>query len=842
MEASPSRSLAASAALCLLALTACGDAAPAHESASVDRPPHPTMAHPEGASDATSAADADVATAPTDATTAPTDATTTTPTDATTGTDATTDTSEPDTTVAPTPPPEVPQLTASELDAVHADLAAALLEPGLAGRTFGGLVVDLDTDQTIWDSDADRTLIPASNTKVFTTACAIDRLGEDHRITTRVTSAATIDQAGTLSGDLDLYSEHDFFCSRWFYADERHPFDRLADMLYRKGLRKVSGHLGISGAYLYDGYHFGSYDPATQRGRVATAFTAALAAKGITVTQGVADHATMTPPAGQELARWVSLPLHVGAWAINRVSHNEMADILSRHLGWVLGGSSDFETGGEVVRDWLASTGTDVTGFEVHDGSGLDVGNQVSARHLVGVYRHMTKSSTWPAWKDTLSVGGGQGPGSVDDNGEAIVTTNSAPYNGTLGYRMTDPDTAGRVFGKSGTNAGITTSGVLVNRYDGHLYAFAFLMNDLPSGTANLARATQDALVAAFAGDLRGRGARPAAPTLGCVRGRPGGGLEVALAPQDDLAPADGVAGFRVQTSADGKTWSLADSTFTLATSLVVPAAAGATVYVRAFAENTAGRSDPSDVYAARVVAGASVPRALLVDGDDRWQRQPVNENPMGAAHRFMADYAAAMPAGIAFDTCPNEAITDESVTLAAYDAVVWDAAEESTTDESLSSAEESALAAYLGLGGALFVSGAELAWDLDPAGNSTTATAADETFYQTWLRASYAGDDADTYVAEGVPGSIFAGLVDENRLGFWTPGEIFVAYPDELQPLGGASACLTYDGPGTTACVQFAGDYDLVSLGFPFESIDGAAERAEVMRRVMVFFGLAGG
>ena len=61
----------------------------------------------------------------------------------------------------------------------------------------------------------------------------------------------------------------------------------------------------------------------------------------------------------------------------------------------------------------------------------------------------------------------------------------------------------------------------------------------------------------------------------------------------------------------------------------------------------------------------------------------------------------------------------------------------------------------------------------------------------------------------------------------------MFVAYPDELTPLGNGGACLAYLGPGTTACVQ-SDDPLVVNLGFPFESIDGAAERALVMERVL--------
>jgi hypothetical protein len=261
----------------------------------------------------------------------------------------------------------------------------------------------------------------------------------------------------------------------------------------------------------------------------------------------------------------------------------------------------------------------------------------------------------------------------------------------------------------------------------------------------------------------------------------------------------------------------------------------GASLFVRARAESTVGFSDASDAYPVRSRAG---PRVLLVDADDRWQRQPTNENPMGAAHAFMVLYGHAVPDSIAVDTCSNEAVTAGDVTLAGYDAVVWAAGEEAATDESVAAAEATALADYLEAGGALFASGAEIAWDLDARGN-TGAVAADRTFLETWLAAGYAGDDAGVYVAEGTPGGLFADRTLAERLGFWTPGTIFVAYPDELTPIGDARACLSYLGPGTTACVQSVGELAVVTLGFPFETIDAAGERALVMQRVLAHLGV---
>ena len=151
------------------------------------------------------------------------------------------------------------------------------------------------------------------------------------------------------------------------------------------------------------------------------------------------------------------------------------------------------------------------------------------------------------------------------------------------------------------------------------------------------------------------------------------------------------------------------------------------------------------------------------------------------------------------------------------------------TADESVSRPEQAAISAYLQAGGRLFASGAELAWDLAPNGNGA-ATADDAAFLRDALGAALAADDAGVYRADAVPGGALDG-VDGLSLSFWTPGAIFVAYPDVLTPASGAVPCATYAGAGGVACVETERS---VLLGFPFESIDRGDHREAVMDAVL--------
>jgi len=182
------------------------------------------------------------------------------------------------------------------------------------------------------------------------------------------------------------------------------------------------------------------------------------------------------------------------------------------------------------------------------------------------------------------------------------------------------------------------------------------------------------------------------------------------------------------------------------------------------------------------------------------------------------------------FDSASNEAVQEGQISLTNYGLVDWILGEESAPDETLNATERTLLEAFLDSGGALFLSGTEVGWHLDDQGG-------DPDFYNARLRAGYTGDDAETYeVTPPSPpsGSIFEGLAPFR---FDAPGMYDADYPDQITPLNGSVAALTYQGGGGgTAAVQYAdGCERLVYFGFPFETIL-PDQRPAVMGRVLDF------
>ena len=70
-------------------------------------------------------------------------------------------------------------------------------------------VVDLASGKTLYSLNADKLFIPASNTKLFTTAAGLALIGPDYRFHTTLESTGTVDRYGRLSGDLVIVGRGD---------------------------------------------------------------------------------------------------------------------------------------------------------------------------------------------------------------------------------------------------------------------------------------------------------------------------------------------------------------------------------------------------------------------------------------------------------------------------------------------------------------------------------------------------------------------------------------------------------------------------------------------------------
>ncbi len=110
-------------------------------------------------------------------------------------------------------------------------------------------ILDLASGQRSYSYNAQRSLIPASNQKLFTTAVALDLLGPSFQHQTPVLIRGAADPGGRLFGDLAIEGGGDPNLSgRFENGDPYGAFRRWARALRRNGVRQIRGDL-----YLADG-------------------------------------------------------------------------------------------------------------------------------------------------------------------------------------------------------------------------------------------------------------------------------------------------------------------------------------------------------------------------------------------------------------------------------------------------------------------------------------------------------------------------------------------------------------------------------------------------------------
>src|SRR5690349_11374564 len=78
-----------------------------------------------------------------------------------------------------------------------------------AAALWGVKVISLDTGKVLFQFNEHKLLKPASNTKLYTVALALDRLGPDYRIKSSLYARTRPDESGTISGDLIVYGRGD---------------------------------------------------------------------------------------------------------------------------------------------------------------------------------------------------------------------------------------------------------------------------------------------------------------------------------------------------------------------------------------------------------------------------------------------------------------------------------------------------------------------------------------------------------------------------------------------------------------------------------------------------------
>jgi hypothetical protein len=204
----------------------------------------------------------------------------------------------------------------------------------------------------------------------------------------------------------------------------------------------------------------------------------------------------------------------------------------------------------------------------------------------------------------------------------------------------------------------------------------------------------------------------------------------------------------------------------------------------------------------------------LLVDNDDN-------------APNVQSYYTAALTsAGVSFSTW--DLATDKNLPVnytKAFKNVVW------FTGNSYPgpiTPYENTLKAFLDNGGRLLMSG----HDILDQGAGTTPFVHDY-LHITW-DGSEAQNDKGTAAVHGVAGNPVSNGIGSVPINHSVLG---AAFEDQITPNGGALSAFTDDKTAPDA-LSFAGTYKVVFLAFPLEAYGTAADKADLVKRSMTFFG----
>ncbi|KPI19713.1 D-alanyl-D-alanine carboxypeptidase/D-alanyl-D-alanine-endopeptidase [Actinobacteria bacterium OK074] len=280
----------------------------------------------------------------------------------------------------------------TDTDASDAQMAANLetrvLDARL-GTDVSGVVLDADSDQTLWGHNAETALMPASNAKLATSTAALTVLGPNHRFTTKVVYGnGTLTLVG--GGDRSLTTADLTELAQTAVAglkaaglttvkvavdDSLFPEPTMAD-----GWRDdyYPSEVTPVRALVVDGHSV--MDTSIDAGQV---FAQQLTAAGVTVDGDVTRaKASVTDV---PVARHQSAPLSELVKTMLTTSNSNYAETLLRMTALGAGRQATFEDGDAVVREVLEHYGVTLDNFVLHDGSGLSRNDRITAATLADI-------------------------------------------------------------------------------------------------------------------------------------------------------------------------------------------------------------------------------------------------------------------------------------------------------------------------------------------------------------------------------------------------------------------------------------------------------------------------
>src|SRR2546430_2617569 len=399
--------------------------------------------------------------------------------------------------------------------ALEKRISTILSTPDLTRGFWGMEVVSLSTGKVLYSQNGDKLFIPASNTKLFTTAAALALIGSDYKFRTSVETNGVLDKQGRLTGGHVLIGRGDrAFVVITPFANYYRIDNRIIPTPAGTG-RKIFinrepgstvltlwGNMPLDDAGANE--DLAIEDPAEF---AATVFRQLLESRGIAVygrqrtrhtelaSLSTFSVTALAPARGGDetshgfqtqslvLASNDSKPLIEDLRVINKVSQNLHAEILLRLLGREKGTAGTVEGGLEVLRGFLNQAGLSPDQYGFYDGPGLSRENLVTPHAVVQLLRYAALQPWGATFRDTLPVGG---------------------LDGSLSDRFKNVAEQGHIYAKTGSLGGVKSLSGYATTQRGDRIAFSILSNNFNLPNKRVTD-TIDAIIEAIVEDAASR-------------------------------------------------------------------------------------------------------------------------------------------------------------------------------------------------------------------------------------------------------------------------------------------------------------------------------------------------
>lgn len=408
-----------------------------------------------------------------------------------------------------------PSAAANISSAVNAALAEHSIDPSSAGI----YIWDLDAGRRVYSLNGRSLFVPASNTKLVTTAAALQTWSADHRFVTRLAVEDVRIVRGYVIGDLYLTGGGDPSLATKAFQREKFGFSSasvrsLARQVRAAGMRGIAGDIVGDESWFDTERRVSVWKPGIERYtcgplsalsvnegfkdrervaqpalHAARMLRAALREAGVKVVGRA--RGGRVPDGAPTISSESSAPLRVLLRRMNKNSDNYFAEVFVKGLGKDEYDQGSTMAGVTVAEETLGTMDIPATDYVLEDGSGLSYGNRLTPHALVRLLGAMSQRPDFGVFYRSLSVAG---------------------KDGTLAGRMKDGAAEGNARAKTGSlNIANGLSGY-VTTANGHLLAFSILIAGNPVAWQRSNDAQDDIVEALAEARLNGgRNARPAA-------------------------------------------------------------------------------------------------------------------------------------------------------------------------------------------------------------------------------------------------------------------------------------------------------------------------------------------